>query len=97
MRVPGIPAVSSPSLTVIHGVKKPSNFPAPKLTGLKIKPLSNGAKVIHNYSGGPQKNFVFTDPRKMATHIKRAIHNEWLSPESGTTGEAEKIEHAGNF
>jgi glucose dehydrogenase len=97
MHLPAILGPTQPSLNVVHALKKPGMFTAPKMTGIKIQPVHNGLRVFHNYDGAPQKKFVFTSPSLMTTHIKRAIKNEWLTPEGGATGEAKKIEHALNL
>lgn len=53
---------------------------APRLKGISIHPVSNGAVVTHEFHAAPAKQFVFKDPAKMATHLKRALRTEWLHP-----------------
>ena len=92
------PSLPRPSLNIIHAVKaNTGKTSAPKLTGIHIHPVSNGVKVAHLYSGAPSKQFVFTDPRKMASHLKRTLHNEWLSPVGSAEHVAGKIEHDTNL
>jgi hypothetical protein len=70
---------------------------SPHLTGIKIKPAANGARVFHLFDSGKPKQFLFTNPKLMTAHIKRAVGNEWLNPISGPQAEAGKVDRALNL
>lgn len=85
----------SPSLNVFRATK-PVKFAPPKLAKMTIARASNGASVFHHFAAGKPKQFLFTNPKLMNAHIKRAINNEWLNPTSGPEQEATKIGRALN-
>ena len=92
MKLPSIPSVSYHPVHV-HAIKVPSpgRVPAPKLVGIRLKPVSNGIKVTHRYQGSANKTFVFTNPELMDRHLRRAVSNEWLSS-AGAPAEASKVD-----
>jgi hypothetical protein len=87
-------SLPAPSLR-FHAIK-PVKVAAPKLTKISLKPASNGMRVFHHFTAGKPKQFLFTNPKLMNAHIKRAINNEWLNPGTGPEAEAHKIDTALN-
>ena len=92
---PASPSLAAPSLS-FHAIK-PVKVATPKLTKIRIGRATNGASVTHHFAAGKPKQFLFTNPRLMTAHIKRAINNEWLNPESGPEAEAHKIDSSLNI
>jgi hypothetical protein len=82
---------------VVRAIKMPRLLPAPKLTMIHVKPVGNGVKVIHHFGEAPTKQFVFTNPKLMVSHIRKALSSEWLTPTAGAAGEARKIDRAMNL
>ena len=53
----------------------------PKLTAVHIKPAINGFHVTHQFQHPhPPKQFVFQNPAKMLTHLRRIENTQWLHP-----------------
>ncbi len=68
---------------------KPIKVAAPKIASLHVKKIGNGFTVQHNMTHGPRPvPFVFSDPRKMLTHLRRIQASQWREPERN---EAAKI------
>jgi hypothetical protein len=66
----------------IRAPKPPSAPKLPKLAGISAKALSGtGWKVQHTMTTPPHpKPFVFQNPAKMVSHLKRIQANEWRQP-----------------
>ena len=68
----------------LHALKMPAKLRMPKLAMIHIKPVGNGATVIHSFGNFDRpKTFVFTSPKSMEIHIRKAIGSKWLNPSVG--------------
>lgn len=70
---------------------KPIKIPKPKIASIHIAKLPGGFKLQHAMTHGPQPvPFVFTDPKKMMSHLKRIQASEWREPERDPASGIEK-------
>lgn len=61
---------------------KPIKVSAPKIASLHVTPMNGGIKVQHNMTHGPKPvPFVFSDPARMMTHLRRIQDNQWRMPD----------------
>jgi hypothetical protein len=60
---------------------------APKIRQVKITPVGGGFHVQHAMSGNtPDRSFVFANPAKMVTHLRRIENTEWMKPMQDPAG-----------
>jgi hypothetical protein len=79
MKIAGVPKVPK----VVIPMPKPIKVSAPKIASVHIQKLGGGGfQVQHNMTHGPKPvPFVFSDPRKMLTHLNRIRNAEWREPD----------------
>ena len=66
-------------LPAIHTYKAATS-PVPKIRAIHIRPVSNGLRVTHRMSNGGSQQFVFANPAKALTHLRRIQADAWLHP-----------------
>jgi hypothetical protein len=72
---------------------KPIKVTAPKIASVHVsKPNTGGGFIVqHNMTHGPKpKPFVFQDPAKMASHLKRIQTSAWRMPDKNIGAAEEK-------
>lgn len=61
---------------------KPIAVKAPKIASIHLTPMKGGTAVTRNMTHGPKPvPFVFSDPNRMLTHLKRIQDNQWRMPD----------------
>jgi hypothetical protein len=66
---------------------KPIKVSAPKIASVHIAKLSNGFAVQHHMTSGPKPvPFVFADPKKALTHLRRIQNSQWRMPDKNEAG-----------
>jgi hypothetical protein len=61
---------------------KPIKLGKPKIASVHIQRIGGGFKVQHNMTHGPRPvPFVFSDPGKMVSHLKRIQSSQWRQPD----------------
>ena len=73
-------------------MSKPMKLPAtPKIASVHVTPISGGMKVQHNMTHGPKPvPFVFADPAKVMSHLKRIQTSAWRQPDRNYAGAVNK-------
>lgn len=74
------------------GMPKPVKVPVPKIASVHVAKVGGGFKVQHNMTHGPQpKPFVFSDPNKMLSHLKRIQASQWREPGRNEAAGIDKV------
>jgi hypothetical protein len=74
--------VKPPKLNNVIPMPKPIKVAAPKIANIHVTKGQGGYVVKHNMTHPPQpKPFVFSDPHKMANHLKRIESSAWRQPD----------------
>ena len=92
-----LPKVAAPaSVRMFKTPAIPKVASVPKIAQVKIRNLGGGqTHVTHTMSSGPSKEFVFQDPNKMVTHLRRLERTEWLHPMKDTAPREAQIDNLG--
>jgi hypothetical protein len=92
-----LPKVAAPaSVRMFKTPAIPKVASVPKIAQVKIRNLGgNNFHVIHKMSTGPDKQFVFQDPNKMVTHLRRLERTAWLHPTKDTAPREAQIDNLG--
>ena len=69
-------------MNALRPIPMPKPIKLPKIASVHITPFKGGGfGVQHHMTSGPKpKPFVFSDPHKMLTHLKRTVASEWREP-----------------
>ena len=90
--------IGIPKLTSLGGaipMPRMVKAPTPKIAHVSVAKVNGGFTVQHHMTHGPKPvPFVFSDPRKMLTHIKRIQASQWREPERN---EAPKVDRTLNI
>lgn len=77
-----MPAVKS--LPMPKPIKAPT---PPKIAAVTVKKMGSGFAVQHHMTSGPRPvPFVFSDPAKMLTHLRRIEKAQWREPDKPIAG-----------
>ena len=82
-------AIAAPKIhlpTPFKFPKAPAAPAVPKIRAIKIAPVTGGFHVQHAMSHGGTQHFVFSNPAKMVTHLRRIQKNGWMKPGQDPAG-----------